>query len=385
MSKPSDMHDACFCHFCRATKCLTELFIDVGLGNAGGSHATTHGRQPEAHRPSFRQTKFNLLRQHSTSEMKTTNFPWKQQTLKKRLLSSSRTKKNFEQRADRSRLMLPVNHITKTHSNVMPEVAKVAIKAIGLPDESERDHHMKQPLHVLAYEITVAEARERQRIAQMLHDDLGQLLAIAQFKLGELTQNFICGGKADPFEDIRLLVCDAAKAARVTTFELHSSVLDQLGIDAAVNSLAQRLRRTSAMCVHVNGVLGYLALPEMVMSIIFRIVRELVQNAQRHASAENLWITLQRYTNSLSISVTDDGIGFDTDENIQKFSPNGGFGLFSAKAHMQAIGGSLLLSSSPGGGTTAIVEFGFNDNGTQPEPVTDSCSDPLATPILTSI
>ena len=228
-----------------------------------------------------------------------------------------------------------------------------------------REHQAAQTLRVLAYEVTVAEARERQRIAQMLHDDLGQLLAMVQFKLSELTQELIGIGLADPFEELRLLVREAAKAARVATYELHSSVLDQQGMDAAVNSLAQRLRRTSAFCVHVDGVLGKLALPEMVMAVIFRAVRELAQNAQRHASASNLWIAMRRCGNGLSISVTDDGIGFDAADDARKFSREGGFGLFSAETQMQAIGGRLVMTSSLGGGTTATVEFGPNANGAQ--------------------
>lgn len=251
----------------------------------------------------------------------------------------------------------------------------------GCAADPERDLVCR--LQVLAYELTVAEARERQRIAQLLHDELGQLLAMAQFKLGELSLKLGRSGQPDPFEELRLLVCEAAKATRVTTYELHSPVLEQLGLDAAVHSLAQRLRRTSAMRVQVDGAVGALPLPETVLSVVFRVVRELAQNAQRHARAAHLWLAMDRDDAGLRICVTDDGVGFDASAVPRQFSPAGGFGLFSAEAHMQAIGGRLLLVSAHGQGTTATIELGLGDDGASPQwrqpPIMPGAASALAT------
>jgi signal transduction histidine kinase len=219
-------------------------------------------------------------------------------------------------------------------------------------------------LQTLAYELTVAEARERQRIAHLLHDEIGQLLAMAQFRLSELSHGPAPDiAQASLFEELRLLLYQAAQATRAATFELHSPVLHQLGLEAALQSLAQRMQRASKMRVHLRCELGELSLADAVLSVLLRTVRELALNAQKHAKAVNLWIALQHDPGGLQITVKDDGAGFDTAAVTGRFSPEGGFGLVSAEAQVQAIGGELRIDSSPGCGTTATVTLHTSGSG----------------------
>lgn len=212
-------------------------------------------------------------------------------------------------------------------------------------------------LQTLAYELTVAEARERQRIAHLLHDEIGQLLAMAQFRLSELSHGPTndATAQASQFEELRQLLYQAAQATRAATFELHSPVLHQLGLVAALQSLAQRVQRASKMRVHLRCELAELALADAVLSVLLRSVRELALNAQKHAKAANLWIALNHDGSGLQITVQDDGAGFDAAAVMGRFSPDGGFGLVSAEAQVQAIGGQLHIDSSPGCGTTATI------------------------------
>lgn len=212
-------------------------------------------------------------------------------------------------------------------------------------------------LRVLAYELTVAEARERQRIGSALHDELGQLLALIQLKLGELGQQLPEDrGPEHPYEELRALVTEASLATRLATFELHSPVLQRLGIDAALQGLVQRLQRLQRgrhTQLQLEGQLGSLALPEPVQAVLLRIVRELCLNALKHAQAQLLQLRLMRTAQRLCIEVQDDGLGFSPAALPPGFGPSGGFGLYSAQAQMQALGGSLRLHSAPGAGTLA--------------------------------
>lgn len=217
-------------------------------------------------------------------------------------------------------------------------------------------HH----LQTLAYELTVAETRERQRIAHLLHDEIGQLLAMAQFRLGELGQSLPTdASQVSAVEELRMLLNQAAQATRTATFELYSPVLHQLGLEAALQSLAQRLQRSSKMQVHLRCDLRDLVLANAALSVLLRTVRELALNACKHAQAANLWIVLSHDDKGLQISVKDDGVGFHAGKPPGRFSPEGGFGLVSAEAQMQAIGGQLAIESSPGCGTTATVTLGL--------------------------
>lgn len=213
-------------------------------------------------------------------------------------------------------------------------------------------------LQTLAYELTVAESRERQRIAHVLHDEIGQLLAMAQMRLGELGHSLAGDpAHAGTLDEIRSLLYQAAQATRATTFELHPAVLRQLGLAAAIESLVQRMQRSSRIQVHLSCQPAPESLPQAVGSVLLRIVRELALNAQKHAQATNLWISMEPQDGTLRISVVDDGVGFDVDAVTGRFSPEGGFGLVSIEAQVQSIGGQLSIESVPGHGTEAVLSL----------------------------
>lgn len=213
-------------------------------------------------------------------------------------------------------------------------------------------------LQTLAYELTVAETRERQRIAHVLHDEVGQLLAMAQMRLGELSHQLVdAPAHTGLVDDIRSLLYQAAQATRATTFELHPAVLRQLGLAAAIESMAERMRRLTRMRVHLSCEPSPDSLPPPVCSVLLRTVRELALNAQKHANARNLWIAMSQQAGELRINVTDDGVGFDVDATAGRFSPDGGFGLVSIEAQMQSIGGQLSIDSVAGHGTEATLSL----------------------------
>lgn len=208
-------------------------------------------------------------------------------------------------------------------------------------------------LRTLAYEITVAEARERERIACGLHDDIGQLLVLARLKLGELRE--ACSDDAAVLADDLLgLVGQAARATRSATFDLCSPVL-RLGLQPALDSLAERLARAGHLAVRREGELPPLPLPEPVQAVVFRVVRELCLNVQKHAQARQVCIGASVSDATLQITVADDGLGFHPQAGAARFNRDGGFGLVSAQAQMLALGGQLLLASEPGRGTRAAV------------------------------
>lgn len=196
-------------------------------------------------------------------------------------------------------------------------------------------------LRTLAFELTVAEARDRERIAQALHDDLGQLLAVAQLKLAEVLE-------ADPapaLKELRELLTQAASATRATSFELHSPLLQQLGLQAALEGLAGRLRQ-SGLTVQVQGCLQALPPAEAVQAVVLRVVRELLANVRKHAQARHVTLELHSDARRLRIAVVDDGLGWRAEQAA-------GFGLRSAEAQMRALGGRLILHGRPGRGTRA--------------------------------
>lgn len=242
----------------------------------------------------------------------------------------------------------------------------------GARPGARASHHLR----TLAYELTVAEARERARIACGLHDDLGQLLTGARLRLGELRQ--ACQGPARALVDEVLgLVGQAAQSARSATFDLCSPLL-QLGLQCALQGLADRLARDGQLSVQVRGELPAVDLPEQVQAVVFRVVRELCLNVQKHAAASELVIDidLDSAATLLCITVKDDGRGFRPDAAPRRFSREGGFGLASAQAQMQALGGRLGVASRPGCGTVARLVLPLGAE----EPPTHAWHEPPGSP-----
>jgi len=210
-------------------------------------------------------------------------------------------------------------------------------------------------LQMLALEICMAEERERRRIAIGLHDEIGQLLVVARLKLGELNAVVVTEQAQELTRTLRDLLDQASSATRSATFELSSLVLHRLGLEAAVQGLADRISRLYGLNIRLLRQEHPLALTEDTLTVLFRAVRELLFNVHKHARARNVVITVASVDDQASVEVEDDGVGFEMPAPEAQFSPNGGFGLFSVSAQLQAMGGRLEVISAPGTGSRIVM------------------------------
>lgn len=211
----------------------------------------------------------------------------------------------------------------------------------------------RRHLRALTYELSIAEERERKRIASGLHDEIGQVLAIARLKLGELG----CPGRGSPdarlIDEIRSLVDEASRAARTATFDLSCPVLQQLGLEAAIENLKPRIERSGGPRFRFSSDGGDPPFPKETLAILYRATRELLFNVEKHAHASAVQVKMRRIGDGLLIRVEDDGVGFEPGGMPMRLSPTGGFGLFSITAQMRGIGGRVEFDSAPGAGTRA--------------------------------
>lgn len=219
---------------------------------------------------------------------------------------------------------------------------------------AEAQAHDMARLKGLLYAISVAEERERRRIAAGLHDELGQLLAIAKLKLGRLGATDDAADRAQLTTDLGVLIDQASRAARASTFELSSPVLQQFGLDAAIESLGERMQRMAGIAFRFESDGVACTLPDDVPVVLLRVVRELLFNVQKHAEAGSVHVSVRRTTDACTIWVEDDGVGFDP-TGISTFTPAGGYGLYSAQAQIESVGGRFAIGSLPGGGTRATL------------------------------
>lgn len=209
-------------------------------------------------------------------------------------------------------------------------------------------------LRRLATEVSLAEERERRRIASELHDGAIQNLGLARIMFGSLTKS---GGLGDnqQAQKIRKLLEQCVRELRTLLSELSPPALYDLGVAEALDWLTERFRtRHGLNCtLRVEG--HPAALAKNVEVMLFQVVRELLINVTKHAQANNVDIRLWQVNDTLSVCVSDDGIGLDTSLLDRPPSDTHGFGLFSVRERLRLLGGQMQVVSNGGAQITVSV------------------------------
>jgi PAS domain S-box-containing protein len=215
----------------------------------------------------------------------------------------------------------------------------------------------EEKLRSLAAELTLAEERERRRLAVDLHDHIGQILALVQIRLGELSQVGKAPVPANIVQEIRDHVGEAIYYTRSLTFELGLPVLYDLGLEAAVEWLAEQYQAQHGLSVIVQQDMFPKPLGEATSLLVFRILREVLTNVVKHARASRVDINLRRDDHHLLLQVADDGIGFSPVKFAASSMGLSGYGLFSIKERLGHMGGSLDIESRPDHGTLVTISI----------------------------
>lgn len=218
----------------------------------------------------------------------------------------------------------------------------------------EELRHSQENLRSLASELSLAEERERRRVAVDLHDGVGQTLALLKLKFVHLRRTAGEALPAQPFEDMGALVEEAIARVRALTVEVSSPVLYEVGFEAAVSALAGKTLDEHGIFWTVNDDWQPKPLAEDVKVLLFQVVRELLHNVVKHAQARRVTITLRREGAELVCTVADDGKG-GVREAPDAPGRKGGFGLFSIRERLLHLGARFELRSAPGEGTTGVL------------------------------
>ena len=201
-----------------------------------------------------------------------------------------------------------------------------------------------------------SEERERHLLATDLHDFVGQNLVAVQYKLGSLRKSLSTGASMTHLDEIRGLILQTIQYTRSLTVELSSPVLEEVGLQAAIESLADTFGKTHGLTVRVEGD----GLPNETSDeagyLLFRSVRELLMNIVKHAKAAEAKISMTRVGDSVRIAVRDNGVGFIATAAPE---PGSGFGLFTIRERLRGLGGRCDVESAPGAGTTVVLTAPF--------------------------
>jgi two-component system, NarL family, sensor kinase len=196
----------------------------------------------------------------------------------------------------------------------------------------------------LAAHALTAEQRERRRVAELLHDESVQTLALAQQELGDYRRT----GREAAYERARSAIAQAIAQLRGEIFELHPYVLDHLGLSAALEAIADRAagRIDAQITVAVDP-----AASGLHDELLVVLARELLANAVKHSEASRVVLTVAVDAERVELEVRDDGVGLDPARPAAALR-EGHIGLAAAERRVKAAGGELTVDSSPGRGAT---------------------------------
>jgi signal transduction histidine kinase len=209
-----------------------------------------------------------------------------------------------------------------------------------------------QKLRLLSAELSLAEERERRRIAQVLHDDLQQMLMAARLHLRTLDKTENAVERTEIIRKIQNMLERSFNLTRSLSIELSPPVLHDHGLAAALEWLAAQARKHHGAKVSVEAVPSANPKAIDVRVFLFQAVRELLLNAVKHAAGSPVHIMMKGVgSGKLRVIVSDRGPGFDLAKLDRQGIQLGGLGLFSIRERMASFGGKLQIESAPGHGT----------------------------------
>jgi PAS domain S-box-containing protein len=210
-------------------------------------------------------------------------------------------------------------------------------------------------LSQMASDLTLAEQRAREELAQTLHDGLQQLLVAAAMNIEiHLTREAQRGATADGLVRARKLLDEAIAAARSLSVELFPPALQTSGLPAALGWLADWSRSKYGLEVKLSADPQANSERRDVRTLLFGSVRELLFNVVKHANVERVAVDLALGPDdTLCITVTDEGLGFDPLELVERAKVKQvGWGHFSIRERLTLLGGRFDVESAPGRGAT---------------------------------
>lgn len=202
--------------------------------------------------------------------------------------------------------------------------------------------------------LTAGQEEERRRLARDLHDDTIQSLIALNQRI-QLARGRATGPAAEQLAEMEAMATATIGDLRRMTRDLRPSYLDDLGLVPALELLARD--QTAALGIPVKfELIGDARRPSLDVELAFyRIAQEALRNVSRHARAGRAALTLEFTPERIALTISDDGVGFDTAGRVAELALGGHFGLLGARERAESAGARFEVESAPGRGTQIRV------------------------------
>ncbi len=217
-------------------------------------------------------------------------------------------------------------------------------------DVTER-RRAEDALHDLSRRLIQAHEDERALLARELHDDLTQRLAVLAIDVGRAELGAPDGAQTDAMRIVREGLVRLSEDVHSLAYQLHPSVLEELGLEEALRTECDRLGRQSRIELSIKIEPLPEAAGKEAALCLFRVAQEALSNVVRHSRARSAAVALRPLDGGLLLGVRDDGVGFDPKVRGAGRS----LGLASMRERVQLVNGTLDVESAPGEGTAVVA------------------------------
>jgi signal transduction histidine kinase len=222
----------------------------------------------------------------------------------------------------------------------------------------------RERLQGLSRQLLEAQEAERRRIAHELHDEAGQLLASVHLALEEVVIGLPPGFR-ERFHQVRNHLDAIETQLRRLSHELRPTILDDLGLLPALQFLVDGVTARTGLRIRVDSAVeGRLA--PAVETALYRIMQEGLTNIAKHAAATYVQLQLRRDAQIVHAFLQDDGAGFAVERVVNQKGPRG-LGLLGIQERLEALGGTLQITTAPGQGTTLQITLPVEPHGASSE------------------
>jgi PAS domain S-box-containing protein len=245
------------------------------------------------------------------------------------------------------RVQARTQELASVNESLLAEVAERMQTEASL--ESSR-----QELQKLAFQLLRVQEEERRRISRDLHDDINQRLALLAMDIEAVERqlSFPPGQVGRAVRAIQDRVVELSDVVRHLAYQLHPSILDDLGLPIALQRLVDDFTARS----NIRGSFGHknipATVPQEIATCFYRVTQESLNNIARHAEASRVEVELTGSQSELMVTITDNGVGFNSEQ-----PRNGahGLGLLGMKERVALVHGDLHVRSAVGKGTRVQV------------------------------
>lgn len=240
------------------------------------------------------------------------------------------------------------------------EIGELADAFNQMAVELERADELRRERELLRRQllerVIAAQEEERRRISRELHDSTSQNLTSLMVGLRTLENACDTPQVHDHTQELRQVVGRVLDDVHTLAVQLRPSVLDDLGLPAALNRLVHDWSKRHCIRVDLVVHLGNERLPEAIETALYRILQEALTNITRHAHAKSVSILVERRHHDVVAVIEDDGVGFDVNQNHGE----GHLGLAGMRERAELLGGSLTIESTPGSGASLYIQLPLN-------------------------